>query len=177
MDIEDKKLGAFLIAMLLLLSLFNLGNKRTNTYNSNEDYKYDSITINYTEDTAEYKISRISPLYDEDGTKMYKVYFSSSSAGDIECVIPEKYFDDLSKEAIYEADVTYIYAKEPYETLLNSQDLGYKTIDDAVKYYQSEARLLSKTEFMFSEFISSGIHTKDEAQTQFEELFLADSLG
>lgn len=176
MDIEDKKLGAFLIAMLLLLSLFNLGNKCTNTYNSNEDYKYDSITINYTKDTAEYKISRISPLYDEDGTKMYKVYFSSS-AGDIECVIPEKYFDDLSKEAIYEADVTYIYAKEPYETLLNSQDLGYETVDDAVKYYQSEARLLSKAEFMFSEFISSGIHTKDEAQTQFEELFLADSLG
>lgn len=159
----------YIVSMLILLALTGIFNNIAMNNGKSIDDSYNNITIEYTDVEVSLKVRNIVDTYDKNGNLYYTVTFASSDLDEaIVCKIPNQYKDRLSKDASYDALVTFGFAKEFYDKILENNK--YEDISQAVRYNKT-ARIASDIEFMFKDYMDTSFKTEDEIHDTINNIF------
>lgn len=162
--------GFLLISIVSSLFTLNLGANRNQEINTTP--KFDTVTIEtYSFDTI-FRAKRIVETYDKNGKLSFTVTFNSNDmAKDIVCNIPEKYKDNLNKDATYAGEITVSYVKEYYDEILKNN--AYETLEKAL-ILDTSAREISNVNFMFKGYLETAIKSTSDIKNELESKFLSE---
>lgn len=175
---NNKQNGVFYILLVFCLSIYLLGLMYANDVTSDkiiqgsdEIEKFATVTLSSIDVETKFSIRDIQDVYDKSGRVYYEVTFESKEPYyKVVCNIPKEYQSRLDKDSLYDATLTISYLSEYVTRYVDSNEI--ESLDNdrillALKQNKSMAKLTG-VEFFYTEYIVSGVFTKDEALELFK---------
>lgn len=168
MNKEDKI--SIYLGCLLLIVVFTFSNPGQGKQASKDSVtKFETITIATHKQDAIFKATDIIETYDSKGKKLYTVTFKDTdNKVRFTCEVPVKYEDKLGTDVIYKGELTISYLDELYKSI----NYNNSSISELLKV-NNRAQEVSNIEFLFSDYIVTGIKTENEIIEQYTRVYKA----
>ena len=155
----------------LFILAFIFANTLMKEDNTKPTAKYSEITTSTVETDEMFTVSESYDYISIDGKPyIYAKFISDDKKDTFTCKIPDDGNCEIKTgtRLRYDANVTYAY---PYEVYLGKFDNGYNPtkaeVENLVKLESGE-RIITKVEFVYSDYIDTGVSTLAEAKDTFD---------